>query len=66
MSNEDPTTYSSRTGQDFRCQLVVSRAYKEDEEELLDGERREGGVIDILGNWNGKTFASGGNEAADE
>ncbi|KAF2173584.1 hypothetical protein M409DRAFT_48541 [Zasmidium cellare ATCC 36951] len=53
---KDAAAFIRKTGQDFQYQLVIQRAYEEGEEELLEEESGEEGVIDTLGDKDEKTF----------
>ncbi len=46
---KDAAASIRRTGQEFQYQLVVQRAYEEGEEELLDDDEGENGVVEGLG-----------------
>lgn len=53
---KDAAAFIRRAGQEFQYQLVIQRAYEEGEEELLEEEGGEEGVIDTLGDKDEKTF----------
>lgn len=53
---KDAAAIIRKTGQEFQYQLVIQRAYEEGEEELLEEEGREEGVIDETSDKDEKTF----------